>query len=64
MFGHHEEPRVKLYVSRGMTSYSTEIRRRDQGTSTSLDVMLERSIDGYWNVDGGPRNVRYVDRFH
>ena len=34
-------------------------------THTSLDVLLEKNIDDYWNVDGDREfSVRYVDRIH
>ena len=39
-------------VERSIISYSTELYRRDQGTNTILDVMLEKNSDDYWNVDG------------
>ena len=32
--------------------YSTEFIDVTRATSTSLDVMLEKNIDDYWNVDG------------
>ena len=51
------EPRVKLYVPRE-DAFSTPLKCIDvtRNTRTSLDVMLEKSIDDYWNV-------RYVDWF-
>ena len=29
-----------------------------------LDVITEKNIDDYWNVDGDRELVRYVDWFH
>ena len=54
IYRHHVEPRVKLYVPRE-ASFPIPLRYIDvtRATSTSLDVMLEKSIDDYWNVDGG-----------
>ena len=41
------------FQAKELFSYSTEIFRRYQKYPyTSLDVMLEKSIDDYWNVDG------------
>ena len=50
---HHVEPRVKLYVPRE-ESFSIPLTYIDvtRNTHTYLDVMLEKSIDDYWNVDG------------
>ena len=50
---HHVEPRVKLYVPRD-TSFPISLKYIDTSrkTNTSLDVLLEKSIDNYWNVDG------------
>ena len=47
------KPRVKLYVSRG-ASFPVPLKHIDvtKFTSTTLDVMLEKNIDDYWNVDG------------
>ena len=33
-------------------------------TYTSLDVLLEKRIEDYWNVDGEKRLVRCMDRIH
>ena len=53
IFRHHVEPRVKLYVSRE-ESFPIPIKYIDstRNTHTSLDVMMEKQIDDYWNVDG------------
>ena len=49
----HVEPRVKLYVPRE-ASFPIPLKYIDmtRATSTPLDVMPEKSIDDYWNVDG------------
>ena len=49
----HVEPRVKLYVPRE-ESLPIPLKYTDvtRTTDTSLDVMLERNIDDYRNVDG------------
>ena len=50
---HHVEPRVKLYVRREesipVPSKYIDVART---TCTSLDVLLEKQIEDYWNVDG------------
>ena len=53
IYRHHVEPRVKLYVPRE-ESCLIPLKYIDvtRATSTSLDVMLEKSIDDHWNVDG------------
>ena len=50
---HHVEPRVKLYMPRE-ESFPVPLKYIDvtRNTHTSLDVMLEKNIDDYWNVDG------------
>ena len=50
---HHVEPRVKLYMPRE-ESYPIPLNYIDfaRTTHTSLDVMMEKHIDDYWNVDG------------
>ena len=50
---HHVGPRVKLHVPRE-ESFPIPLRYIDvtRATSTTLDVMLERRIDGYWNIEG------------
>ena len=35
-----------------------------RATSTTLDVMLERSIDDFWNIRRRPRSFICVDEFH
>ena len=52
-YRHHVEPRVKLYVPRE-ESFPIPLKYIDvaRTTDTSLDVMLEKDIEDYWNVDG------------
>ena len=45
---HHVEPRVKLFSPRILLKY-TDVSRT---THTNLDVMQERRVDDYWNIDG------------
>ena len=53
---HHVEPRVKLYSSRE-ESFPTPLKYIDvtRTTHTNFDVMPERRIDDYWNIDGSRR---------
>ena len=53
IFRHHVEPRVKLYLPRD-ESFPIPLKYIDvsRTTRTNLDVMLERRIDDYWNIDG------------
>ena len=53
IYRHHVEPRVKLFVPRE-ESFPIPLRYIDvtRATSTTLDVMLERRIDDYWNIEG------------
>ena len=53
IFRHHVEPRVKLYSPRE-ESFPIPLKYIDvsRATRTNLDVMQERRIDGYWNIDG------------
>ena len=57
IYRHHVEPRVKLFVPRD-ESFPIPLRYIDvtRATSTTLDVMLERRIDDYWNIEGN-RNI-------
>ena len=47
------EPGVKLYVPRE-ESFLIPLKYIDVtiNTDTSLDVLLEKNIEDYWNVDG------------
>ena len=53
IYRHHVEPRVKLYSPRE-ESFLIPLKYIDvsRTTHTNLDVMQERSIDDYWNIDG------------
>ena len=53
IYRHHVEPRVKLYSPRE-ESFPIPLKYIDapRTTRTNLDVMQERRIDGYWNIDG------------
>ena len=57
MYRHHVEPRVKLY-SPGEESFPAPLKYIDVSRTTraNLDVMQERRIDDYWNIDGS-RNL-------
>ena len=50
---HHVEPRVKLYSPRE-ESFPIPLKYIDVSRTThpNLDVMQERRIDDYWNIDG------------
>ena len=52
IYRHHVEPRVKLYVPRD-ESFPIPLRYIDvtRATSADLDVILERRIDDYWNIE-------------
>ena len=53
IYRHHVEPRVKLYSPRE-ESFPIPLKYIDvsRTTHTNLDVMQERRIDDYWNIDG------------
>ena len=50
---HHVEPRVKLYVPTE-ESFTVPLKYIDvtRTTDTSSDVMSEKHVEDYWNVDG------------
>ena len=50
---HHGEPRVKLHSPRE-ESFPNPLKHVDASrtTRTHLDVMQEKRIDNYWNIDG------------
>ena len=52
-YRHHVEPRVKLYSPRE-ESFPIPLKYIDvsRTTHTNLDVMQEKRIDDYWNIDG------------
>ena len=53
IYRHHVEPRVKLYSPRE-ESFPIPLKYIDVSRTkhTNLDVMQEKRIDDYWNVDG------------
>ena len=53
MYRHHVGPRVKLCVPRE-ASVPIPLKCIDvtRATSSSFDVMAEKNIDDYWQVDG------------
>ena len=53
IYRHHVEPRVKLYVPRE-ESFPIPLRFIDvtRATSATLDGMLDRRMDDYWNIEG------------
>ena len=53
IYRHHVEPRVKLYSPRE-ESFPIPLKYVDVSRTarTNLDVMQERRIDDYWNIDG------------
>ena len=53
IYRHHVEPRVKLYSPKE-ESFPIPLKYIDvsRTTRTNLDVMQERRIDDYWNIDG------------
>ena len=59
IYRHHVEPRVKLYSPRE-ESFPNPLKYIDvsRTTHTNLDVMLEKRIDDYWNIDGS-RDLSY-----
>ena len=62
---HHVERRVKLYVPKEETfPIPTKYIDVTRTTHTSLDVMMEKHVEDYWNVDGEKRLVRCMDWLH
>ena len=57
---HHVEPRVKLYSPREET-FPDPLKYIDvsRTTHTNLDVMQEKRIDDYWNIDGSRDSSDY-----
>ena len=53
VYRHHVEPRAKLYSPRE-ESFPIPLKYIDvsRTTRTNLDVMQEKRIDDYWNIDG------------
>ena len=52
IYRHHVEPRVKLYMPKE-ESFPIPLKYIDvtRITHTSLDVLMEKHIEDYWNVD-------------
>ena len=61
IFRHHVEPRVKFYSPRE-ESFPIPLKYIDvsRTTRTNLDVMQERRIDDYWNIDGSEKPSRRI----
>ena len=53
IYRHHVAPQVKLYVPTE-ESFPIPLKYIDltRTTHTSQDVLLEKHIENYWNVDG------------
>ena len=53
IYRHHVEPRVKLYMLKEET-FPIPMKYIDvtRTTKTSMDVLLEKHLEDYWNVDG------------
>ena len=60
IYRHHVEPRVKLYMPKE-ESFPIPMKYIDvtRTTHTSLDVLLEKQVEDYWNVDG-ERELSYA----
>ena len=65
IYRHHVEPRVKLYSPRE-ASFPIPLKYIDVSRTahTNLDVMQEKRIDDYWNIDGSRDLSDPLDRFH
>ena len=69
IYRHHVEPRVKLYVPRE-ESFPIPLKYIDvaRTTHTSQDMLLEKHIHDYWNVDDEKKNYQMhgvsQDSFH
>ena len=63
-YQHHVEPRVKLYSPREESLF-IPLKYIDvsRTTRTNLDVMQERRIDDFWNIDGSRDLSEFLDRF-
>ena len=48
---HHAEPRIQHYVLKETFPIQQKYIDVTRSTHTNLDVMQERRIDDYWNVD-------------
>ena len=65
IYRHHVEPRVKLHMPKE-EAFPFPLKYIDvtRNTHTLLDVLLEKIIDDYWNVDGEREIIRCMDRLH
>ena len=61
IYRHHVEPRVKLYSPRE-ESFPIPLKYIDVTTHTSLDVLLEKKFDDYWNVDDRLHKIHFIER--
>ena len=62
---HHAEPRVKLYMPKE-ESFPVPLKYIDvtRTIRASLDVLLEKHFEDYWNGDEDRELFRCMDRFH
>ena len=64
---HHIEPRVQLLVPKEET-FPNPLKYIDatRATFTNLDVLQEKRIDDYWNVDVNCESkfIRFMERIH
>ena len=65
IYRHHVEPRVKLYMPKE-ESFPIPMKYIDvtRTTHTSPDVLVEKQIEDYWNVNGEREIIRCMDRIH
>ena len=49
---HHVEPRVKVYMPKEESFFPLKYIDVTRNTHRSLDVLVEKHVDDYWNVDG------------
>ena len=65
IYRHHIVPRVKLYVPKEESfPIPLEYIEITRTTHTSLDALLEKHIEDYWNVDGEKDLSDDMDRIH
>ena len=65
IYRHHNEPRVQLCVPKEETC-PVPLKYIDvtRSTHTDLDVMQEKRVDDFWNVDLEQKLVRFLERLH
>ena len=65
IYRHHIEPRVPLYVPKEET-FPIPPKYIDVTTATytNLDVLQEKRIDDYWNVERESKFIRFLERIH